>query len=100
VYDHSEAPWWEFTRDDDTTVVVKQWMSQAAEVFAQEIANRAAGGLARVENEGMSLDGMQGYYTCYLEFHPNHPVYFTVHRGNQTMEPKDATTQTIDGDQK
>jgi hypothetical protein len=88
VHEPGDAPWWEFHCDDCTTVV-KQWMNEAAEVIGQEIANRAAGGLATVEMLHMSLDGMSGHYMCTCELHPNHPRFFVVTRGNQTMEPRD-----------
>jgi len=106
IYDPSEAPWWRFTSPEvtDTTrsgtedmiVVVKQWMNQAAEVFALEISKRCAGGEVELQQLGMSLDGMTGHYICHFQLLPTHPVPLTVRRGEQTMEPKDGSQLQAD----
>jgi len=93
VYDHTEAPWWRFTSPDvDDTTVVKQWMKEAAEVFAQEMSKRSAGGDTRVEVAYLMADGMSGVFQVFFQHH-RHPTTLTVVRGEQTMEPKDGELQ-------
>lgn len=86
VFDASEAPWWEFHSDGCTTVV-RQWMGEAAQVIAQELVDRAAGGEASIEQIMMSLDGMVASYQCTGDLNPTHPWFFTVTRGDQTTNP-------------
>jgi hypothetical protein len=83
IYDPSEAPYWRFTNDQTTTVVVKQWMKEAAEAFAIELSKINWGGETSVEVVGMTTDGMTGYYQVSFEHH-RMSVPLTVHRGEQT----------------
>jgi len=89
-YDHTEAPWFNFTCDEVTdTTVVKQWMKEAAEQFAVLLSKRIWGGETEVETAYLHMDGMTGVFVVTFEHHrPEQTI--TVHRGEQTVEPNNA----------
>lgn len=87
IYDGSEAPWWRFTSPQVALPVVRQWMKQAAEVFAIELSKANAGGTTRVHTLYLTVDGSVGRYQVFFQHH-RLPVEIEVHRGEQTMEHK------------
>jgi len=79
IFDPSEAPWWRFSCAEFEPVV-KQWMGEAAVVFAAALAALNAGGEVTYLNcEYTSLDGMHGTYVCQLSEH-NKDFIFVVSR--------------------
>lgn len=87
VWDHEEAPWWEFTCAGCTPVVT-QWMGQAARLFGAELTARAAGGECTVRCVFTSLDGNTGNYAVQMSERRD-PVYVIVVRGDMTDKPTD-----------
>jgi len=64
-------------------------MSQAARVFAQQLANRMAGGLTvKVDCLQLSGDGMTGLYEVKVEFHHKTEL-ISVSRGFMVPKPKE-----------
>jgi hypothetical protein len=87
VHNPEDAPWWEFTCDEvDPTTVVTQWMGQAAQVFGQRLANRAASGSVIVECMYMSLDGASGLYRVIAHGRRVHN-YIVISRGDMVEKP-------------
>jgi hypothetical protein len=103
VHDPSEAPWWEFTADNLTTVVTCRWMSIAALQLAQEYVNKSAGGkVVEVYCMYTSLDGMTGQYAVRASLLVR-TVYLTVRRGkmltsppNEDIKPEPRDSATVD----
>lgn len=85
IHAPSQAPWWRFTCDGYDPVI-RQWMGEAADIFAAQLASRNAGGeVLSVFCAFTSLDGMRGTYQVRLSEHsreyilaitrdPQHPI--------------------------
>jgi hypothetical protein len=84
IFDPGEAPWWRFSCAEFEPVV-KQWMGEAAAVFAAALALRNAGGeITYLNCEFLSLDGMRGTYLCNLSEH-NKDFIFVVTRETEPV---------------
>jgi hypothetical protein len=80
ILDPEEAPWWRFTCDDHEPVI-KQWMGEAAVVFAASLAARNAGGeITNLHCEFLTLDGLSGTYTLNLSEHKNKEFVLVITR--------------------
>lgn len=85
IYEGSEAPWWRFTTTHTDTTVVKQWMMEAAQHFANEISLTCAGGPVHVEVDYLAWDGSYGLYKVFFT-NFRLPMELTVYRGEPAME--------------
>jgi hypothetical protein len=90
VHEPDQAPWWAFTcpEADMHTIIVKQWMGEAAVVFAQLFANHMGGGkVESVKPSWLHVDGDYGQYELTMTGHPGELFYIIVKRGEMTTKP-------------
>ena len=85
IHNPEDAPWWRFTCEGYDPVI-RQWMGEAANLFAAQLASRNAGGeVLSVFCAFTSSDGMTGTYQVKLSEHsreyiltitrdPDHPI--------------------------
>lgn len=89
VFDPSEAPWWEFSCGELTTV--EQWMRQAALHFARIVSTEEDCGVQVLYT---SLDGMTGHYlvtdggAVVMKDEHGQDISLIVHRGEMTTKPE------------
>lgn len=88
IFDPEEAPWWRF-ESEGYEPVVKQWMGEAAAIFAAALSARNAGGeITFLRCEFLTLDGMSGTYTVHLAEHNKDFILVITRDPNPVPEPE------------
>lgn len=89
IHDPGEAPWWMF-KCEGYDPVIRQWMGEAAAVFAAVLASRNAGGeVTYLHCDTMTDDGMEGTYVVTLSEHGDREFELIVERGDQQPAPEE-----------